>query len=159
MTEIQGHKKQMPATTEMWNRLIVRDPQSLSGLSVFEFVDPIIKKANIASVVASDLEGAYSGLRDLKDVIISSVEFLEKVVQATQYDWAFSFLYRESMRPLLCGSDHRSMIAAADITIRLVDDTYIYVYSRAGLALIDLKGLWPQAEAKSCSSADLDIPY
>ena len=44
----------------------VKDPLLLSGPSVFRFVDPIIRRLGIRTIVVSDLEGISQDCGDLK---------------------------------------------------------------------------------------------
>jgi hypothetical protein len=47
----------------------------------------------------------------------------------------------------------------ADLTIRLADDTYFYVYGRNQELMNDLKERHPEAEFKMSKFSGLDIPY
>jgi hypothetical protein len=47
----------------------------------------------------------------------------------------------------------------ADLTIRLADDTYFYVYGRDQELMNELKQRYPAAEFKVSKFSVLDVPY
>ena len=148
----------IPTGAGLWNQLVVDDPHCLSGPSVATVLTAVIEKCGLTKIVAFDLEGAYTGLRGLEGEVIPSTEFLKRVADATQYDWGWFFLYGKDHTPPSQRLDDWSMITNADITIRLVDDTYIYFYWSDRAACVDVRNLFPASEMKSCSLTDLDMP-
>ena len=143
-----------------WCQFIIEDEKALSGQSVQDFVTPIIEKLKTKLVVACDLQGAISGLRGCEGVPLSKDDFLQKVVRAIQYDWAFFFLYGQDrmLKPVVC-SNVDSAIMDADLTIRLVDDTYFYVYGHRKNITENLFEKYEGFKYKICSFDELDIPY
>ena len=148
-----------PGSDSMWYQLVVSDPQGLSGASVVAFAEPIIRKLGATAVVTSDLVGACPGLKDYEGRILTTDHFLNTARDATQYDWAFFFLYsRTPMPDEVSSSDERAEMLHADLTIRLADDYYFYVYSRDKKLMSDLQRIHPDAEYKASKFPELDIP-
>jgi hypothetical protein len=138
----------------------VTDPDGLSGTSVASFVGPIISKVGATVVVASDLVGACPELKADEGNVLASDEFLQKAANATQYDWAFFFLYSKGLKPEEgTVSNDKAAVLHADATIRLADDQFFYVYSRDQNLMSDLQRMYPKAEYKASKFEDLDIPY
>jgi hypothetical protein len=139
--------------------MIMSDSEGLSGASVVAFVEPIIRELQATAVVTSDLVGACPGLKDYEGRVLATDEFLERAGDATQYDWAFFFLYSKTPPPDEANvSDERAVMFHADLTIRLADDYYFYVYSRDQKLMSDLRRMHPDAEYKASKFAELDIP-
>lgn len=146
--------------SEEWHQVIVNDPKCLSGESVASFVRPITRKLAATSVVVSDLVGASPGLSGLEKQVLSVSDFLSRVANATQYDWAFFFVYsRIPTQEESAVADEKATIKMADATIRLADDQYFYVYSRNIDLISDLRRMYQDAEYKNSRFEELDIPY
>jgi hypothetical protein len=144
--------------SSIWHQIIITDPQGLSGVSVASFVEPIIRRLAVTTVVAQDLIGACPELMRHEKQALRDDDFLRKVAGATQYDWAFFFLYSrmpEEMPP----TDDKAAMLSADATVRLADDHYFYVYSRDEGLASDLRRKYPAAEYKTSTFAELDVPY
>ena len=149
------------ATQEVdWYQVVVTDKNGLTGNSVVEFVGPLIRRLGASAVGMSDLEGAIPELKDYERRVISPTDFLRKAAGATQFDWAFLFLYvkRPTVELQAVADDKESMLQA-DLTIRLADDTYFYVYGRDHDLMNDLRQRYPEAEFKVAKFSGLDIPY
>jgi hypothetical protein len=143
-----------------WHQIVVRDPQALSGASVGSFISSIVRKMGATIIVASDLVGAYHGLKGHEQRLLASDDFLTKVKDATQYDWAFFFLYsRTPTAEELQVADDKAAMLIADVTVRLVDDQYFYVYSRDESLMSKMQRMYPGAEHKTSIFGELDVPY
>jgi hypothetical protein len=143
-----------------WFQIIVSDPAALSGTSVALFARSICERLGITHVGIRDVVGSVTGLKNLNDTVVSVADFISKVGEATQYDWALFFLYGAlpSEAEWTIKND-RERITQTVATIRLADDTYFYVYTQdSGLAFY-LKSVTPQAEVKALGMSDLEIPY
>jgi len=145
--------------SSLWHQIVIKDPEGLSGASVSAFVIPIVSKVGATVIAASDLVGACPGLLGYEKRLLTSADFLQKVTDAIQYDWAFFFLYSKSPEQETIASDDRAAMANADATVRLADDYYFYVYSRDQGLMSDLRRKYPDAEYKASTFEDLDIPY
>jgi len=148
-----------PESDRVWYQITVSDPEGLSGASVVAFLEPIISKVGATAVVTSDLLGACPGLKDHEGHVLPPDTFLQKAANATQYDWAFFFLYSKTPTADEADvSDERTAMRHADLTVRLADDYYFYVYSRDQKLMSDLRRMHPNAEYKTAEFAQLDIP-
>ena len=116
--------------TDDWYQIVIRDESLLSGTSVRLFLELLITALRVEYVLAADMVGSFSGLQHLSGKPLRAREFLQRAGEATQYDWAFFFLFRSMPDPLADGIDYRTVIAIADATVRLVDDEFFYVYSK-----------------------------
>jgi hypothetical protein len=146
--------------SSVWYQIIVTDPHGLSGASVASFVEPIIRRLAVTVVVALDLIGACPGLMRHEKQALGRDEFLRKVADATQYDWAFFLLYSRTSGPEGLGADNdKAAMLSADATIRLADDHYFYVYTRDEGLASELRREYPAAEYKTSEFGELDIPY
>lgn len=143
----------------VWHQIIVTDPEGLSGASVAKFVGPIIRKLGATAVVALDLIGACPGLMGYEKEALVPDEFLRKVGNATQYDWAFFLLYSRMPTSKDLADDDKAAMLSAEATIRLADDHYFYVYTRDEKLVSELRREYPAAEYKTSSFGKLDIPY
>ena len=144
----------------IWHQIVVTDLEGLSGASVASFVDSIIRRLDATAVVALDLIGACPGLIGHERQVLERDDFLRKVADAIQYDWAFFFLYSITPRSEdLVRADDKTIMLGADATIRLADDHYFYVYSRDEGLMFDLRCRYPTAEHKTSAFGQLDIPY
>jgi hypothetical protein len=158
--EQQVTTKQQTAQDVDWYQLVVADKSGLAGTSVVEFVAPIIRRMGASAVLISDLVGAVSDLKKCEGRVLTPADFLQKAANATQFDWAFLFLY---VRVVEAGqiniSDDKKNMLEAELTIRLADDTYFYVYGRDATLMNDLRRSYPQAEFKVSKFSSLDVPY
>jgi hypothetical protein len=147
-------------SSSIWHQIVVNDPHALSGGSVVSFISPIVRKLGATMIVASDLVGSYQGLKGHEERPMATDDFLQRVGDATQYDWAFFFLY--SRRPKTEEtevSDEKTTMLNADATVRLADDQYFYVYSRDESLMSEMQRTYPAAEHKTSMFEELDIPY
>lgn len=143
-----------------WYQMVVTDKNGLTGNSVVEFVSPIIRRLGVTDVGMSDMEGAIPELKNYEGRVISTADFLRKAASVTQFDWAFLFLYvKRPALELTALADAKQAMLQADLTIRLADDTYFYVYGRDHDSMNDLRQHYPEAEFKVSKFSGLDIPY
>lgn len=149
----------MENSNSVWHQLIIPDPKGLSGKSVLTFLTPIVRKIAAKLVVASDLVGACPSLAGFDNRPVSTEDFLIRVGDATQYDWAFFFFFLELPGSHVTFSDHRTALLEAEVTVRLADDYYFYVYSQNETLVSELRHQYPAAEYKSSTFEGLDIPY
>jgi len=145
--------------SSQWHQIVITDEGGLSGASVAKFMTPIVRKIDVTAVVVADVLGASPGLLGYEKQLLSADDFLRRVENATQYDWAFFFLYSNSPCRDLLNSDDKNLILNADATVRLADDYYFYVYTRNGTIASELCRRYPAAEYKLTEFAKLDVPY
>jgi hypothetical protein len=114
----------------------------------------------VTVVVVLDLIGACAELMPHEKRALGRDEFLRKVANATQYDWAFFLLYSGTPKPEdLASTDEKQAMLSADATIRLADDQYFYVYTRNEELVSELRRNYPTSDYKSATLGELDIPY
>lgn len=158
MSEAYNMTKKQDAEP-IWYQIIVTDQEGLSGASVVAFVEPIIRTVAAKMVMASDLLGSCPELKDYEGQLLSPDEFLQKAATAIQFDWAFFFLYSTVLTLNEVGvTSERSEMLRADLTIRLADDYYFYVYSQDQKIMSYLREVRPDSEYKTGTFAELDIP-
>ena len=145
----------------LWHQFVVPDKNLLSGGSVVEIISPLLSISNAQVILLSDLIGAVGDLIDLNDDFIYRNEFLEKIRLATQYDWAFFFLFEKkpSISVLHTGLDHRALLSQAELTIRLVDSQYVYFYFKNLIFKDHLMIRFPGCEYQTTTLNDLELPY
>ena len=141
-----------------WHQAVVGDPRQLSGSSTEEFLRGLIETSGSRWICIRDLDGAYSGLRGAEGRSLRASEFLNRVSHAVQYNWAFFFLYRKEPSISVVGSNDRENISRADVTVRLVDDQYFYVYTTDDRVYDYLVESYPDLEHKTADLHNLDIP-
>jgi hypothetical protein len=145
---------------DRWHQFAMSDPSNLSGESVHAFMKQILEYVDIDHIFVSDLDGAYEGLKGRSGTSLSVVEFMALVRQARQYDWAFFFLYvRRSLPGCHVANDDKSAMESADITVRLADDTYFYVYTKMEEFASLFRISNPEAEHKTLEFSSLEIMY
>jgi len=119
----------MREALQKWNQIVVVDPSNLSGDSVAAFMRALMAAFDFKWVAVRDVSGAFSGSHLTESDPIPDEVFLHFVKLAVQFDWAFFFLYRNFPSPNILSGDDTKRIWSADVTVRLADDTYFYVYT------------------------------
>jgi len=152
----------MENSSERWFTVIVRDSHSLSGKSVEKFVGPLLSMLGIKCVFVRDLAGSLGRMADSSGTLIGAADFMSRVGTAGQYDWAFFFLFGEqpSCDPTsLDARDDTALVGVADLTIRLVDDSFFYVYGRDSNVFRYLCERYPEREGGFSDFESVVIPY
>lgn len=83
----------MSAEAINFHEIIVADPALLSGTSIHSFMNDLIVRFGINWIELDDVEGAMQGLANRNGQVMPVAEFLDRVGQAHQYDWAFFYLF------------------------------------------------------------------
>lgn len=141
-----------------WYQVVISDPALLSGMSVRRFLEPLVNLLSLRYVLPKDLSGAIAELLTFSGTIMSTREFMQHVEHAAQYDWAFFHFY--SARPI--GKDDLDDITTiehSDLTIRLVDGSHFFVYSKSPEVLQQLKCNYLLSECIFGELKDFVIPY
>ena len=136
-------------------QLIYPDPQGLSGASVFAFVNPLSAMLPDTMVLASDLEGAKLNTREITGGIPAR-EFPKWVAKTAQFDWAFFHYLPDNQQGFLSLPD-RERIARSLVTVRLADDSYVYLYTENADIAREMKNLFPTAQVADLSLDRLEI--
>jgi len=150
----------MLTSPEKMHEIIVRDPDFLSGRSVQLFVTRMINGFGINWIRVDDIKGAVQGLAGRDGELMCATIFLQLVAQASQYDWAFFYMFSGlPERPTEVELKDTDRLIDADLTVRLVDDTFFYVYSKNGEIAEKILILYPQSEHRRIEIQNLRIPY
>lgn len=145
----------------VWYQIVASDPNFLSGTSVARFVESMSTEFDIRYGLATDLVGGIQELKEVEGVIVSLDDLLQRIRSADQIDWAFFFLFKEmhAIPARLSKRGIRAEILSAHVTIRLVDDTYFYVYTRDDRLSSYLLRRHHGAAERICSLENLEIPF
>lgn len=110
-------------------------------------------------VIADVLAGAVFGLRGIDRVGLATKDFMSKVSDADQYDWAFFYFFKEKFEEDYQDESDRCLIGKSDFTIRLADSNYFYIYSANPMLNKYLSSNMDYGWGKLAKLSDLDITY
>lgn len=149
------------AVEDCWYQVIIPDPHCLDGQSVGDFMKFIGTRFAITCVLVDDVIGVAE-LQGIDGTMLPWGEFLKQVINAKQYDWAWFFLYCNG-EPIDYGalSEPLTLIARSDVTVRLVDDSYFYVYTCSKTLSEDLIAEYRDRDCRliTASLYELEIPF
>jgi hypothetical protein len=141
-----------------WYEVVIPDPDLLSGSSVRRFLEPLITLLGLHYVLLKDLDGAIPGLSAFEGALMTVSEFTQRVEFAGQYDWAFFHFYM--MRPTeIKIADDITRIRCSDLTVRLTDGSYFYIYSKNLRLLEKFKIDYADSDCVFIDFNKIDIPY
>ena len=147
----------------LWQLIIIEDSDALPGKSVFDLLKVLMKQFKFKYVILNDIEGAAEAANDLKEKegeIISIDEFLEKVVDVIQFDWGDFFLFLDYPKNWeFVDRSYSKQIEQTDMTVRAIDDQYLYIYTPSQDVLGLLKEYYTIESLKSDLLENLDFPY
>lgn len=120
-----------------WYLVTLEDKDALPGKSFFKIIQLILKVVNFKFVIIDDIEGAgedwlvYS-LQEKENTIMEIDDFLKVLCGVTQFDWGDFFLFKEYPSSWNNSEEefYPNVISQTDTTIRAIDDTYIYIYTK-----------------------------
>ena len=144
---------------ESWYQLIINDDDCLSGESVANVVSKIINLFGVNKIVLGDMEGAFKGLPREDGSSLDADDFIKKVRDAVQYDWAFFFMFKDKIPVGFDVKNINSSIAAATITVRLFDSNYFYLYSESNLLMKFKNDFFPSSNLAEVSFEKLEVLY
>jgi hypothetical protein len=142
-----------------WLQWSAPDTAYLSGKSVFEFLQPLLTIAAPEFVIVDVLAGAVFGLRGVDRLGLATKDFMSKVSDADQYDWAFFYFFKERLEEDCQDESDRCLIGKSDFTVRLADSSYFYVYSANKMLNEYLSFSLAYGKKKITRLSDLDIMY
>jgi hypothetical protein len=150
----------MSLEEDKWHQIVISDSNFLSGESVYSFTSRIVMHFGIKWIRINDIEGAVWGLVGRARSLLPATEFMSLVKQAAQYDWAFFFMYlSDPPRRREDENNDKMDIRRSDLTVRLADDTDIFVYTRSGDIASQIQRWYPSATYRLIQFECLDIPY
>ncbi|WP_068471237.1 hypothetical protein [Candidatus Protochlamydia phocaeensis] len=133
-----------------WYLIIIQDLNGLPGKSIFDLIQLLLKAVKFEFVVLDNIYGAIiKPLVDKENVIIKLEDALIDIDKVFQFDWGDFFLFKEYPQSWNDpkGALYPHVIAQTDMTVRAVDDQYIYVYTPYR-DLVDLiKNAYPTIES------------
>ncbi|MBA4155757.1 hypothetical protein [Flavobacterium sp.] len=124
---------------QFWYEVVIDDvPRCLPGTSIHDLLLHIMKATELKYVVTDDVEGGMVlYFQQIEHVPIELNEVLPKFKTVIQFDWADFFLYKnypsgwESFKERSTRNlDYYELIQETDVTVRAVDDQYMYVYTK-----------------------------
>jgi hypothetical protein len=124
---------------KFWYEIVIDDaPRCLPGTSIHDLIILIMKSIELNYIVTDDVEGGMLlYFQEIEHIPTAITDVLPKFVNVVQFDWGDFFLYKNypSGWESLEGSstrelDYDELIQETDVTVRAVDDQYMYVYTK-----------------------------
>ena len=151
---------------EEWWQVVIADESALSGESLIRLLQLVSQHVSAQFVVLDDIEGAGEGINGLvsddETLLVLSVQAVIDCARAVvQFDWGDFFLlgHKEEAVQWLPGAPYDDSVRKALVTIRAVDDTYFYIYTRNKDLVDVLVKNYPQAEVWKGPIKGLEFPY
>jgi hypothetical protein len=119
---------------DTWYQVEICDPSALSGDSVVRLLTELATLLPVARVVVSRAEGSGPGFNalfpELMELDVPTI--VSHAQQVTQFDWADFFLVDTpgAVADVSPSGDYREILPRTLATVRAVDDTYFYLYTR-----------------------------
>jgi hypothetical protein len=150
---------------DRWFQIEIQDGTGLSGPSAARIIKTIAKAAPRATVIGvAHAEGAAPDFAttfppdSLREFDVAGL--LGTLGDVVQFDWAD--FYFVGNREDLCGAQeaqYEEVVPRTVATVRAIDDTYYYVYTRDRNVVDRLRSEYPQARHRESTVAELDFPY
>ena len=149
-----------------WCLITIDDPDFLSGKSIFNVVQLILKYMKINYVIINDVDGSgkdwlISNLQKNQNSILKIDDFLNILCEVNQFDWGDFFLFKEYPKDCSFSQEksYSYVIAQTDVTIRAVDNQYIYIYTPYEEIIEAVKNKYTIESLRLDSLENLDYPY
>lgn len=146
---------------EQWHQLEIRDDTGLSGASFVRLLEALCNAMPVDHVVVSRAEGAAPAFGDLFPEMeqLTVDDLKNRAGQVTQFDWGDFFLTKQPRALAAIGAGkYHDLLPLTDATIRAVDDTYFYVYTRDQRAADALAQHYPAATRSVLPVDELVFP-
>ena len=145
-----------------WTQVIVADREFLSGSSLLRLLDVIDHVYPIRHIAARKLEGANLGsLEQAWDPrLYGMTEFRALCAEVTQFDWGDFQCFQEIPRDVAVdpNTTYAELIRLADVTVRAVDDSSFYIYTRMATVATALQRVYPGAEVREGVPEEFEFP-
>ncbi|MBC6419039.1 MAG: hypothetical protein GDA44_09755 [Prochloron sp. SP5CPC1] len=116
---------------DIWLEIIIEDDSSLSGKFVASFMKEVTIFLSLKFVVLDYLSG--SNIAKINSYHISRIELLEPLIQEIskvgQFEWCDFFFFRKGGFIPSENEQYDKIIPCTDLTVRAVDQSYLYVYT------------------------------
>lgn len=149
-----------------WYLITINDtPEYLSGKSIFNILNILVKVENIEFTILDYIHGSgkngliYSLQEDRYQVY--EIENLLKIVcNIVQLDWGDFFLFKKYPNNWdnAEGEDYPYVIAQTDLTFRAVDNQYFYIYTQNKKIVDIVKSIYLIESIKFDLLKNLDFP-
>jgi hypothetical protein len=125
--------------TKFWYEVVIDDAaRCLPGKSILEVISLILASNDIKYVITNDIEGGMVPyFQEIEHIPTEISDVLPKFINVVQFDWGDFFLYKNYPRDWKFPEDkntrieeYHQLIQETDVTVRAVDDRYMYVYTK-----------------------------
>lgn len=145
----------------LWEQLVIVDPQALPGSTLSKVIKSIIKCIQLTYVISANIEGAGTSLLEREQAKVLTIEdFLNKLLQVIQFDWGDFYLFKlkpENPNTFL-SKDYENLLPKAEVTLRAIDDTYLYIYTKNITIINQIKIEYELESSRTASIVNLDFP-
>lgn len=123
----------------LWYEVVIDDaPRCLPGKSIHDLIELIMTPGELTYVVTDDIEGGMTAyFQEIMHEPMKISEILPHFATVVQFDWGdfflsknYPFFWEETPFELIRKLGYPELISKADLTIRAVDDQYMYLYTR-----------------------------
>jgi hypothetical protein len=151
-------------TKENWYQIEIEDESALSGPSLMRLVRTLAEVRAVEAVVVIGAEGAGPNFATMfpsdEMVELEIGEFVNRASLVTQFDWGDFHLanQRGDLAGLEVTTPYEEVLPRTFASVRAVDDTYFYVYTRSNAAMEAVTRAYPAARVHAGCIQDLDFP-
>jgi hypothetical protein len=150
----------------IWHRIAIDSPELTRGEKLKDFLlDNLPGKALGTAVIVAGVEGGGDpelGITQLGCVMMTNKELQGRLGSTSQIDWAnFYFLAipDEGLKCRVCGGLSISdAISESSLSIRVIDDSSLEVFTPDHSLIADLKSRYPFAHVESSLLSEMDFP-
>jgi hypothetical protein len=128
-----------------WTLITIDDaPKFLSGKTIWDFLNLIKQKTSLQFIVLDALEGVgrnglIAELQKKSNLVIDIDDFMKILPEIKTFEWCDLFVFKKFPENWTnSGKEpYPSVIVQSDMTIRAVDNQYLYIYTPSK-QLVDL---------------------
>lgn len=150
----------------LWYLIIIDDaPRFLPGESIYNALLLIQKVEGIKFVILNYIEGTgkyglVHSLQDSKNQVIDIKKLMEKFCGIDHVEWGDFFLFKEYPNEWKNLKDEKypNSIVLTDVTLRAVDNHYMYIYTQSEKIVEALKENYVIESIKNDLLDNLDYP-
>lgn len=169
MKEIENyHSTSTESSCVSWYLLIIEDQENLPGKSIAQILKILNQTKKFNFVNMDNIEGApienksWIDIKKLGGKFLKIEQILLILLDVKQFDWADFFLFKNF--PSVWENDEEipdypKLISLADLTIRAVDDQYIYIYTQELKIIDQLKQYYNIESIKEGVLENLEHPF
>ena len=148
-----------PIKKNNWILITIDDSNFLSGNSVFDIIQMMLKVINFKFIILDYVYGAR--ISSLKENIVLKIDdFLKLVLEVEQFEWGDFFLFEKYPKnwenPK--GKPYPYVISQTSTTVRAVDGQYFYIYTNKELISLLIKTNYTIESIRIGFLEELDYP-